>query len=93
MLAEVRGVHLKREYQRFVGRKTLFLVLLVLGILALSGIAATLGSADISVLDVYSAILAKFFPGYFRIPSSGGCGCTGSSWPSSAEWAWPLPGR
>ena len=57
---------LRAEYQKFVGRKMLFLMLLVLGIVFLAGYAATQGSANISVLDVYSAILARFFPGHFQ---------------------------
>ncbi len=44
----------------------LFIMLLVLGIVLLTGYAATQGSANISVLDVYSAILARFFPGHFH---------------------------
>jgi len=56
----------KEEYRQFVSRKVFFLILLILGIVFLSGVAATLGSADISVLDVYSAILAKFLPGSFQ---------------------------
>ncbi len=59
-------VGLKAEYQRFLGRKVLFLVILTLCILILAGVAATLGSASISVFDVYSAILARFFPGQFQ---------------------------
>lgn len=61
-----KRVELKANYQRFVGKKMLFLVLLVLGIVALAGVAATLGSADISVKEVYSTILAKLFPGHFQ---------------------------
>jgi iron complex transport system permease protein len=57
---------MKAEYQRFLGRKTLFLVLLLLVIVLLAGVAATLGSANISVTDVYTTILAKFFPGHFQ---------------------------
>ena len=57
---------LKDQYQRFVGRKALFLLFLTAGIILLAGVAATLGSANISVLDVYSAILARFFPGQFH---------------------------
>ena len=57
---------MKEEYQRFVGRKALFLGFLLLGIIFLAGVAATLGSANISVLDVYTAILARFFPGQFQ---------------------------
>lgn len=68
MFYEAAGkkVVLKTEYKRFLGRKVLFLVILVLCIILLSGVAATLGSANISVFDVYSAILARFFPGRFQ---------------------------
>ena len=61
-----KRVGLKAEYQRFLGRKVLFLVILTLGIILLAGVAATLGSANISVIDVYSAILARFFPNQFQ---------------------------
>ena len=44
----------------------LFLISLVLGIILLAGYAATRGSADISVIDVYTTILARFIPGYFE---------------------------
>ena len=57
---------MKEEYQRFVSRKALFLILLLLGIVLLAGVAATLGSANISVRDVYLAILARFFPAHFQ---------------------------
>ena len=56
---------LRIEYHKFIGRKMLFLISLILGIILLGGYAATRGSADISVLDVYSTIGAKFFPGVF----------------------------
>ncbi len=56
---------LKMEYQRFIGRKVLFLISLVLGIILLAGFAATRGSANISVIDVYTTIIARFIPGYF----------------------------
>jgi iron complex transport system permease protein len=61
-----KNVLLRVEYKRFVGRKMLFLTLLIMGIVLLAGVAATLGSANISVLDVYTTILAKFFPGTFH---------------------------
>ena len=57
---------LKLEYSKFVGRKLLFLTICILGIVLLAGVATTLGSANLSVFDVYSAILAKFFPSYFQ---------------------------
>lgn len=57
---------LKMEYQRFIGRKILFLISLVLGIILLAGFAATRGSANVSVIDVYTTIIARFLPGYFE---------------------------
>jgi len=61
-----RKIELREEYERFVGRKVLFLAILIATIVILAGVAATLGSANISVLDVYTAILAKFFPKQFQ---------------------------
>ncbi len=66
MELEGRGIPLKEEYRRFAGRKSLFLILLLGCIILLAGVAATLGSAEIAVLDVYSAILAGLFPGTFQ---------------------------
>jgi iron complex transport system permease protein len=54
------------EYRKFIGRKMLFLTSLVLGIILLAGFAATRGSANISVLEVYTTIIARFLPGYFE---------------------------
>ena len=61
-----KRIRMKEEYQRFVSRKALFLILLLLAIILLAGVAATLGSANISVRDVYLAILARFFPAHFQ---------------------------
>ena len=63
---EKSDTNLKVEYQKFIGRKMLFLVSLVLGIILLAGFAATQGSADISVIDVYKTIIARFLPGRFE---------------------------
>lgn len=57
---------LREQYQKFISRKVLFLIFLVLAIIALAGVSATLGSAKIGVLEVYYAILARFFPGSFQ---------------------------
>jgi len=56
---------LRGEYQRFLNKKVLFFFILVLGTISLASIAVTLGSAGLSVKDVYIAILSKFLPGYF----------------------------
>lgn len=63
--AELR-IALKEEYTRFVGRKLLFMAALSVCIIIIAGISATLGSANLSVLEVYSAILARAFPGHFE---------------------------
>ncbi len=57
---------LRMRYDKFIGKKVFFLISLILGIVLLAGYAATQGSADISVTDVYSTILAKFMPGTFH---------------------------
>ena len=61
----IENSELKEEYASFVGRKVLFITLSVVGIVLLAGIAATLGSANITPVEVYSAILARLFPGNF----------------------------
>ena len=57
---------LKVEYEKFIGRKMLFLIALIVGITALSGYAATQGAANISIMDIYTAILARFMPATFE---------------------------
>ena len=57
---------LREEYTQFVGRKLLVMLASLLGIVLLMGIATTLGSADISPAEAYSAILARFLPGQFQ---------------------------
>ena len=49
-----------------MGRKLIFLMVLLVAVVTLAAIAATLGSANLSVMDVYTAILAKFLPNHFQ---------------------------
>ncbi|NMC10520.1 MAG: iron ABC transporter permease [Methanothrix sp.] len=56
----------KEEYRRFLGKKMLFFVILILGVIVLASFSVTLGSANLSVNEVYSAILARFLPSYFQ---------------------------
>jgi iron complex transport system permease protein len=63
---EKPNADLRAEYQKFIGKKMLFLISLILGIIILAGYAATRGSADISVVDVYTTIIARFLPGHFE---------------------------
>jgi iron complex transport system permease protein len=60
-------IRLAEEYQKLIERKVLFFIISLLGIILLTGVAATIGSANVSIHEVYMAILAKFFPGYFQI--------------------------
>ncbi|HOT08045.1 MAG: Cobalamin import system permease protein BtuC [Methanosaeta sp. PtaB.Bin039] len=60
------GPGIRERYSRFVGRKMAFLFLLSICIVLLAGFSATLGSANLSVSEVYFAILARFFPGHFQ---------------------------
>ena len=56
----------KDEYRRFLGRKMLFFLIVILSVVLLTGLAVTFGSANLSVKDVYFAILAKFLPEFFQ---------------------------
>ncbi|MFB3765945.1 MAG: FecCD family ABC transporter permease [Methanotrichaceae archaeon] len=56
----------EEEYRRFLGRKMLFFAVTIIAVLLLASFAVTLGSANLSVTDVYIAILAKFLPSYFQ---------------------------
>ena len=62
----VEDSELKEGYASFVGRKVLFILLSLACIALLAGVATTLGSANITPLEVYSAILARLFPGTFE---------------------------
>lgn len=56
----------RNEYKRFIGRKISFILFSLLLLALVSGIAASLGSADITILEAYSAFLHRFFPNYFH---------------------------
>ena len=57
---------LGEQYRQLTGRKVLIFLVLILAITFLAGVAVTLGSAEIGIMDVYSSILARFFPGDFH---------------------------
>jgi iron complex transport system permease protein len=54
------------EYRKFLGRKMIFFLLIILAMILLTGVAVTLGSANLSVKDVYIAIAARFLPEHFE---------------------------
>jgi len=57
---------IKEQYNKFIGRKILFIFLLLAIIVGISGFSITLGSADLTVWDAYSSILRKPFPDHFK---------------------------
>ncbi len=57
----------QEEYKKFIGRKILFMIFLLFLIILLLGVIVTLGPLDISILEVYSAIIHKFFSDYFVV--------------------------
>jgi iron complex transport system permease protein len=57
------------EYQSYMGKRVLFFLILVLGTALLASMAVTLGSASLSIKEVYVAIMARFLPDYFESTS------------------------
>jgi iron complex transport system permease protein len=57
------------EYQSYMGKRALFFLILLLGTALLASMAVTLGSADLSIREVYAAIMARFLPDYFESTS------------------------
>jgi ABC-type Fe3+-siderophore transport system permease subunit len=58
--------NLREQYRQFTGRKVLFFLFLTVAIALLAGVAVILGSAEISIMDVYVCTLAGLFPGHFH---------------------------
>lgn len=56
------------RYSRYTGKKNLFIFALIIAIVICTGIAASCGSADVSLGDVYVSLLNKIFPEYFESP-------------------------
>jgi iron complex transport system permease protein len=55
------------EYTKFMGRKSLFIILLIFMTVSLIGVATTLGVIDLTVIEVYSTILDRFLPTHTEI--------------------------
>ena len=64
---ESRGEQIAGTYRALLGRRALALVILAVAIGLLAGVAVTLGSADLTVTEVYLAILSRFFPDSFSV--------------------------
>lgn len=54
--------YIAAKYSQFIHKKVLFIAVLCLLILLSIGIAASVGSADVSFGDVYASLLSKIFP-------------------------------
>ncbi len=57
MMDATELLRVKEEYERYVGKKILFIIFTLVLIVVVAGISATLGSYPISVPEVYSIIL------------------------------------
>ncbi|MGC9444164.1 MAG: FecCD family ABC transporter permease [Candidatus Methanospirareceae archaeon] len=55
------GDEIRAQYKRFTGRKLIFMGVLILLIVLIAGVAATLGSYQISVAEVYTIIWHGLF--------------------------------
>jgi iron complex transport system permease protein len=65
-LKNKNSVGIKAQYKKFTGRRVGFIVGLVLVTVVLVGIAVSLGSAEVSLNDIYNAFFHRFFPNYFE---------------------------
>jgi len=62
----VTADEIREQYKKFIGRKIFFIFLFIALIIGITGVSTSLGSADLSVWDVYSSILRKPFPNTFE---------------------------
>jgi iron complex transport system permease protein len=53
------------EYRHYIGRKLIIMGFLLFLVIFLTAFIVTLGPLEISVVEVYQILLAKFLPGYF----------------------------
>jgi len=57
---------IKEQYQKSIRRKIAFILFSIFLLILITGISASLGSAGITIWEVYATILYKFFPGHFH---------------------------
>lgn len=53
------------SYQKYVGRKAIFILSTLIILILAAGLAGSLGQAKITTWDAYSAFLSRYFPDYF----------------------------
>ncbi|OPY50765.1 MAG: Cobalamin import system permease protein BtuC [Methanosaeta sp. PtaU1.Bin060] len=64
-MSTFKRTDLREEYQRFLNKKLLFFLVLIIGTIFLACISVSQGSAGLSIKEVCMAILARFLPDYF----------------------------
>jgi len=62
---EVSDEEIWNSYQKYVGRKAIFIVSSILILILAAGVAGSMGQAKITIWEAYAAFLVKFFPGLF----------------------------
>lgn len=55
----------RADYQHYIGRKLLFMAIMIALLGLIGAFIVTIGPLDISVFDVYKVLLSSLFPGYF----------------------------
>lgn len=56
----------RNQYNKFIGRKIFFVLFLLASIVFISGVSASLGSANLSIWETYSTIFHRLLPAYFE---------------------------
>lgn len=56
----------RSQYNKLIGKKVFFIFFLLFSIILVSGISASMGSANLSIWETYSSILNRLFPAYFE---------------------------
>jgi iron complex transport system permease protein len=59
----------KRKYRRLTAKRGIFLAVCIVLLIVVAGVALAIGSANMSFLDAYAAVLAKIFPNYIHVSS------------------------
>ena len=62
---EISDEEILNSYQKYMGRKAIFIVFSILVLVLAAGLAGSMGQAKITIWDGYAAFFAKFFPNYF----------------------------
>ena len=60
-MTELDSDQMAASYQRYVARKILFIVVCIVAVIFVIGYAATIGSANMTAVEVYETIFNHFF--------------------------------